>query len=93
MPCPTRSSGPDGKPVNALLGTANLILREIEIHQPRAVAALLQGPTPPPTAPSSTPPTTPSARRRCPTTFSPQFAACRDFFSAVGTILALATQL
>ncbi|HEY6550121.1 MAG TPA: 5'-3' exonuclease, partial [Solirubrobacterales bacterium] len=29
--------GPDGKPVNALLGTANLILREIEIHQPRAV--------------------------------------------------------
>ena len=27
----------DGKPVNALLGTANLILREVERHQPRAV--------------------------------------------------------
>ena len=29
--------GPDGRPVNALLGTANLILREIEAHAPRAV--------------------------------------------------------
>ena len=29
--------GPDGKPVNALLGTANLILREVEEHEPRAV--------------------------------------------------------
>src|ERR1700760_4203314 len=29
--------GTDGKPVNALLGTANLVLREIELHQPRAV--------------------------------------------------------
>ncbi|HET7483912.1 MAG TPA: hypothetical protein VFJ64_00890, partial [Solirubrobacterales bacterium] len=29
--------GPDGRPVNALLGTANLILREIELHRPRAV--------------------------------------------------------
>ena len=29
--------GPDGKPVNALLGTANLILREVELHEPRAV--------------------------------------------------------
>ena len=31
--CRTRSSGADGKPVNALLGTANLILREVEIHR------------------------------------------------------------
>src|ERR1044072_8113358 len=29
--------GPDGKPVNALLGTANLIVREVETHRPRAV--------------------------------------------------------
>jgi DNA polymerase-1 len=29
--------GSDGRPVNALLGTANLVLREIELHQPRAV--------------------------------------------------------
>ncbi len=29
--------GRDGAPVNALLGTANLVLREIETHRPRAV--------------------------------------------------------
>src|SRR3954447_21809248 len=29
--------GPDGNPVNALLGAANLILREVEDHSPRAV--------------------------------------------------------
>ncbi len=29
--------GSDGEPVNALLGTANLILREVETHKPRAV--------------------------------------------------------
>jgi DNA polymerase-1 len=29
--------GPDRRPVNALLGAANLILREVEIHRPRAV--------------------------------------------------------
>jgi DNA polymerase-1 len=34
---PKSIKGPDGKPVNALLGTANLILREIEKHGPRAV--------------------------------------------------------
>jgi DNA polymerase-1 len=34
---PKSIKGPDGKPVNALLGTANLILREVERHEPRAV--------------------------------------------------------
>src|SRR5882757_9417933 len=34
---PAKIVGPDGRPVNALLGSANLILREVEIHQPRAV--------------------------------------------------------
>ena len=34
---PDSIKGTDGKPVNALLGTANLALREIEVHQPRAV--------------------------------------------------------
>jgi 5'-3' exonuclease len=34
---PKSIKGSDGKPVNALLGTANLILREIEQHEPRAV--------------------------------------------------------
>jgi 5'-3' exonuclease len=34
---PKSIKGSDGKPVNALLGTANLILREVEEHKPRAV--------------------------------------------------------
>src|SRR4029077_3309631 len=34
---PKSIKGPNGKPVNALLGTANLILREVEKHNPRAV--------------------------------------------------------
>jgi 5'-3' exonuclease len=34
---PKSIKGKDGKPVNALLGTANLVLREIEQHEPRAV--------------------------------------------------------
>jgi DNA polymerase-1 len=34
---PKSIKGPDGKSVNALLGAANLILREVEEHNPRAV--------------------------------------------------------
>jgi 5'-3' exonuclease len=34
---PKSIKGSNGKPVNALLGTANLILREVEQHEPRAV--------------------------------------------------------
>jgi DNA polymerase-1 len=34
---PKSIKGSDGKPVNALLGTANLVLREVEQHQPRGV--------------------------------------------------------
>ena len=34
---PDTIKGADGRPVNALLGTANLILREVEQHEPRAV--------------------------------------------------------
>jgi 5'-3' exonuclease len=34
---PRSIKGPDGNPVNALLGTANMVLREVEKHRPRAV--------------------------------------------------------
>jgi DNA polymerase-1 len=34
---PDSIKGKDGAPVNALLGTANLILRELELHSPRVV--------------------------------------------------------
>ncbi len=33
--------GSDGQPVNALLGTVNLVLREVEAHDPRAVVVCL----------------------------------------------------
>jgi DNA polymerase-1 len=35
---PDSIKGPNGTPVNALLGAANLIVREVEAHGPRAVA-------------------------------------------------------
>ena len=34
---PKSIKGPDGKPVNALLGAANMVLREVDRHRPRAV--------------------------------------------------------
>jgi DNA polymerase-1 len=34
---PSKIVGPDGRPVNALLGATNLVLREVELHEPRAV--------------------------------------------------------
>jgi 5'-3' exonuclease len=34
---PDSIKGADGRPVNALLGTANLVLREVERHSPRTV--------------------------------------------------------
>jgi 5'-3' exonuclease len=35
---PKSIRGADGRPVNALLGTANLVLQAVELHAPRAVA-------------------------------------------------------
>jgi DNA polymerase-1 len=34
---PTSIQAPDGRPVNALLGAANIILQQVETHRPRAV--------------------------------------------------------
>src|SRR4051812_37234650 len=74
--------GPDGTPVNALLGAANLILREIEVHQPRAVV-LCFGPD---AASYRTElyPAYHAAREELPDRLAPQWADCRDFFSAFG---------
>src|SRR3954453_5342757 len=79
---PDTIKGADGKPVNALLGTANLILREIEEHSPRAVV-LCFGPD--------------AAdyrvelfdgyhaqRPEVPDTLAPQFADSKAFFEAFG---------
>ena len=88
---PDSIKGADGQPVNALLGTANLILREIDAHQPRAVA-LCFGPD--------------AAdyrvelfdgyhadRPELPDTLAPQFAGSRDFFEAFDWTVAVSDTL
>jgi DNA polymerase-1 len=72
--------GPDGNPVNALLGAANLILREVEAHRPRAVV-LCFGPD---AASYRTElyPAYHADRPEVPDELSPQWAACRAFFEA-----------
>ena len=88
---PDTIKGANGQPVNALLGTANLILREVEQHQPRAVV-LCFGPD--------------AADYRVelfdgyhaqrpdvPDTLAPQFAASKDFFEAFGWTVAISDNL
>jgi 5'-3' exonuclease len=83
---PDSIKGKDGAPVNALLGTANLILRELELHDPRAVV-LCFGPD--------------AAdyrlelydgyhaeRPEVPDTLAPQFADARPFFEAFNWVVA-----
>jgi 5'-3' exonuclease len=74
--------GPDGNPVNALLGAANLIVREVETHEPRAVV-LCFGPD---AASYRTElyPAYHADRPEVPDQLSPQWADCRDFFEAFG---------
>ncbi len=79
---PKSIKGTDGKPVNALLGAANLILREVEDHRPRAVV-LCFGPD----AASyrvELYPAYHADRDEVPDELAPQFAACADFFGAFG---------
>jgi 5'-3' exonuclease len=88
---PDTIKGADGQPVNALLGTANLILREVEVHEPRAVV-LCFGPD--------------AAdyrvelfdgyhaqRPEVPDTLAPQFAASKDFFESFGWTVAVSDNL
>jgi DNA polymerase-1 len=88
---PDSIKGADGQPVNALLGTANLILREIDEHHPRAVV-LCFGPD--------------AAdyrvelfdgyhaqRPEVPETLVPQFADSRAFFEAFGWVVAASETL
>jgi 5'-3' exonuclease len=88
---PDTIKGADGQPVNALLGTANLILREVETHEPRAVV-LCFGPD--------------AADYRVelfdgyhaerpdvPDALAPQFLDSRDFFEAFGWTVAVSETL
>jgi DNA polymerase-1 len=84
--------GPDGKPVNALLGTANLILREIEVHQPRAVV-LCFGPDAASYRTELYPAYHAEREAAMPDDLSPQFAASRGFFEAFGWTIATSDSL
>ncbi len=74
--------GPDGNPVNALLGTANLIVREVEAHDPRAVV-LCFGPDAASYRTELYPPYH-ADRPELPDRLAPQWAQCRGFFEAFG---------
>jgi DNA polymerase-1 len=79
---PKTITGPGGTPVNALLGAANLILREVELHRPRAVV-LCFGPD---AAAYRTElyPSYHADREELPDELAPQWADSRDFFGAFG---------
>jgi 5'-3' exonuclease len=79
---PDSIKGPDGNPVNALLGAANLILREVEVQRPRAVV-LCFGPD----AASYRTELYPSyhaERDEIPEGLAPQWADSRAFFETFG---------
>jgi len=84
--------GPDGKPVNALLGTANLILAEVEKHRPRAVV-LCFGPDAASYRTELYPAYHAEREAAMPDDLSPQFAAARDFFEAFGWTVATSEEL
>ncbi|HSK50884.1 MAG TPA: 5'-3' exonuclease [Solirubrobacterales bacterium] len=75
--------GPDGRPVNALLGAANMIVREVEAHDPRAVV-LCFGPDAASYRTELYPAYHAEREAAMPDELSPQFEACRSFFAAFG---------
>ena len=83
---PSSIKGSDGKPVNALLGAANLILREVEKHDPRAVV-LCFGPDAAHYRVELFPDYH-ADREELPDELSPQWADSRDFFEAFGWTVA-----
>ena len=76
-----------GRPVNALLGTANLILREVEIHEPRAVV-LCFGPDAASYRTELYPAYHAEREAAMPDELAPQFATARDFFAGFGWTIA-----
>ncbi|HEY8809121.1 MAG TPA: 5'-3' exonuclease [Solirubrobacterales bacterium] len=89
---PDSIKGTDGKPVNALLGTANLILREVEVHGPRAVV-LCFGPDAASYRTELYPAYHAEREAAMPDDLSPQFAAARGFFEAFSWTVATSDSL
>ncbi|MBM3665887.1 MAG: 5'-3' exonuclease [Actinobacteria bacterium] len=84
---PSSIKGPDGRPVNALLGSANLILREVEKHKPRAVV-LCFGPDAAAYRVELYPAYHADREAAFPDELGPQWEDSGDFFSAFGWTVA-----
>ena len=84
--------GPDGRPVNALLGTANLVLREVELHRPRAIV-LCFGPDAASYRTELYPAYHAEREAAMPDDLSPQFAAASELFEAFGWTVATSGDL
>jgi DNA polymerase-1 len=84
---PKTITGADGKPVNALLGAANLILREVETHRPRAVV-LCFGPDAAAYRVELYPSYHEKREEEMPDELPHQFADSREFFEAFGWTVA-----
>jgi 5'-3' exonuclease len=89
---PSKIVGPDGKPVNALLGAANLILREVELHEPRAVV-LCFGPDAAAYRTELYPAYHAEREEAMPDELPHQFADCPGFFGAFGWSVVTADDL
>jgi 5'-3' exonuclease len=89
---PDSIKGPDGRPVNALLGTANLILKEVEIHRPRHVV-LTFGPDAASYRTELYPAYHAEREAAMPDDLPHQFADARPFFEAFGWTVATSDEL
>jgi 5'-3' exonuclease len=89
---PSKIVGADGKPVNALLGTANLVLREVEAHRPRAVV-LCFGPDAASYRTELYPAYHAKREEEMPDELAPQFGQARDFFEAFNWTVATSEDL
>jgi 5'-3' exonuclease len=83
---------PDKRPVNALLGAANLILREVELHEPRAVV-LCFGPDAAAYRTELYPAYHAERDEAMPDELPHQLADSRDFFEAFGWTVTTAEDL
>jgi DNA polymerase-1 len=89
---PKTITGPDDQPVNALLGTANLVLREVELHEPRAVV-LCFGPDAAAYRTELYPPYHAERDEAMPAELPHQFEAAGPFFEAFGWTVATSADL
>ncbi|MGE5407907.1 MAG: 5'-3' exonuclease [Syntrophothermus sp.] len=84
--------GADGRPVNALLGAANLILREVEAHCPRAVV-LCFGPDAAAYRVDLYPAYHERREEEMPAELEPQLGEAPVFFAAFGWVIASSEDL